>query len=208
MRRALAAAALALALAGCPFHPRQPVPDPRVGEWADLRAAATRRVALYDGLEHRATATATHLGLVEREARAKRLAAWYGWTAGELEARLAAERAEAAQGEEFLLALYTANGKQNDLDAPRSIWRLAVRTEEGELIASKVEVVDVDATVAGLFPYVGTFDVVYRVRFPSPEKPLAGRPFVLALSSALGKVDLDFGAPQVQSAPFESDPDL
>lgn len=205
--RPLAAAALALALAGCPFHPRQPVPGPREGEWSDLRAAATRRVTLYDGLEHRATATATHLGLPEREARVRRLAAWYGWTAAELDARLATERAEAAAGEEFLLALYTANGKQNDLDAPRSIWRVAVRTDEGELLASKIEVLDVDATLTGLFPYVGTFDVVYRVRFPSASPPLEGRPYVLAISSALGKMDLDFGATP-EASRLESDPDL
>jgi hypothetical protein len=44
-----------------------------------------------------------------------------------------------------------------------------------------------------LYPDVGDFDVVYRVRFPRwPGEPLSGRPFTLRLSSALGKMDLEF----------------
>jgi hypothetical protein len=201
--RVLALGLLGLALAGCPFHPRAPLPGPGEGEWGQVRVGATRRGSLYDGLVHRATATATHLGLAEREARARRLAVWLGWTPEELERQLAAERAEAAAGEEFLIALYTAERRTNDLDAPRSVWRLAVQADEGALVATKVEAIDADATITGLFPYVGVFDTVYRVKFPTaPGGPLDGRQFVLELSSALGKIVLDFGAPAVAEAPF------
>jgi hypothetical protein len=194
--RALAAGAVLLALAGCPFHSRRPVPGPREGEWAEVRTAATRRGQIYDGLIHRATATATHLGLPEREARARRLGEWLGWTAEELDKRLAAERAEADRFEEFVLALYTADRKSNDLDAPQSVWRLAVAAEEGVLLPSRVEALDLNATVFTLYPFVGTFDTVYLVRFPrAPKGPLAGRAFSLELASALGKIELDYGEP-------------
>ncbi len=196
-RRALAAAALAAALAGCGLNAlvaRAPTPGAREGEWATVRDVATRRGSVYDGVEHRATATATHLGLAEREARARRLGEWLGWTPEELDRRLAAERAEAAQGEEFLLALYTADPKANDLDAPRSIWRVALETDEGEVVASRVEVLTSDATITALFPYVGGFDTVYRVRFPpAADGSLAGRMFALELSSPLGRIDLGYG---------------
>ena len=43
------------ALAGCPLHPKSPVPLSREGEWAAVRDGATRRAVLYDGLKHRAT---------------------------------------------------------------------------------------------------------------------------------------------------------
>jgi hypothetical protein len=203
--RALAAAALVAALAGCGLNSmlaRAPTPGLREGEWAAVRGAATRRGSIYDGVEHRATATATHLGLPQREARARRLGEWLGWTPDELERRLQTERAEAAQGEEFLLAFYTADGRSNDLDSQRSIWRLAVHTEEGQLLATRAEALEQDATVAALFPYVGVFDTVYRVRFPpAPGGPLAGRMFGLELSSALGRIDLAYGVPSALPGP-------
>jgi hypothetical protein len=199
--RALAAAALVAALAGCGLNSAlnshlKPAPTPglREGEWAAVRAAATRRGSIYDALEHRASVTATYLGPTEREARARRLGEWFGWTQEELERRLKQERAEAAQGEEFLIAFYTADGKSNDLDALQSIWRIAVEVDEGEIVASKVEALVADATITALFPYVGGFDTVYRVRFPPPPSgPLAGRMFAFEMSSAYGRIDLGFG---------------
>lgn len=198
-RIVVAVAALG-ALAGCPLHPKSPVPLAREGEWAAVRDAATRRAVLYDGLKHRATATATHLSLPVREARARRLAEWLGWTPQELDDRLAAERVEATAGEEFLLAFYAADSKSNDLDAPRSVWRVALKVGETDLLAQRVTSIDSDATTAGLFPYVGPFDVVYRVFLPRSPEPLEGSSFVLQLTSALGKLDLDYGMPRTRAA--------
>lgn len=192
----LAAAAALLALAGCPYHPRAPLPRPREGEWARERDRETRRALLYDGVQHRATATATYLSPDVRAARARRLAEWLDWTPKELEERLAQERSEAEAGEELLLALFTAQPRENDLDAPKSIWRLTLKVGTEDLLATRVTAVRVDATVAELFPYVGPFDVVYRVVLPhSPSGPIVDRPFVVQLASALGKLELDFGAP-------------
>lgn len=199
--RAVALALAALGLGGCFLH-AAPRPTPAESEWAQAREGATRRALLYDQLKHRATATATHLSLEVREARARRLAAWLGWTPEELEARLSQERSEAALGEEFLLDFYTADPRANDLDAPRSVWRIAVTSGDTDLVATRVTSLERDATVLGLFPYIGPFDVVYRVLLPAPpEGPLAGRPFTLEISSALGRLPLDFGAPP-PVAPF------
>jgi hypothetical protein len=86
----------------------------------------------------------------------------------------------------------------NDLDAPHSVWRLAVEADEGELLATRVEWLESDATVVGLFPFVGVFDTVYRIRFPpSPKGPLAGRMFALEITSALGKIALAYGGPTI-----------
>lgn len=208
-RPAILAAAALSALAGCSFHPRSPVPATREGEWAAARDAATRRSVLYDGFTHRATATATHLSLSVREARARRLAEWMGWTPQELEDRLAAERTEAGAGEEFLLCFYTADSRANDLDAPRSVWRVALKTGDADLLATRVTSLDSDATIVGLFPYVGPFDVVYRVTLPKPQAgALDAKAFALQLSSTLGKVNLDYGAPitKIVDAPWQPVP--
>lgn len=195
MSRGCATIAVALlALAAC--HPRSPAPRTTEGPWGIERDAATRRFVLYDGLRHRATATATHLSLAVREARTRRLAHWFGWTPRELEDRLAKERSEAEAGEEFVLSFFSADPKDNDLDAPRSVWRVAVKVGEADVVATRVTSIDGDATTVGLFPYVGHFDVVYRVLLPkAPSGPLAGTPFTLEISSALGKLPLDFGTP-------------
>jgi hypothetical protein len=207
--RPVAAAATVLALAACPIHPRAPLPRSREGDWAVARDGASRRAFLYDGLNHRATATATFLSPAVREARARRLAEWLDWTPQELDNRLAQERTEADAGEEFLLALYTAGPHDNDLDAPRSIWRVAVKVGTEDLLASRVTAISVDATTSELFPYIGQFDIVYRVFLPhSPSGSIQDRPFVLELASGLGKLELDFGAPNKKppDAPWEPVP--
>jgi hypothetical protein len=193
--RAIVLAALA-ALSGCAFLPRSPTPTTAEGDWATKRDASTRRSFVYDGLRHRATATATHLSMAVREARARRLAEWLGWTPIELEERIAKERKEAAEKEEFELALYTADGRYNNLDAPRSDWRVALKVDGADLLARKVTAEDRDAATLALFPFVGPFDVVYRVTAPMPQAgPVDGREYTLELASALGKLTLDFGKP-------------
>jgi hypothetical protein len=194
-RRAAVIAAVA-ALCGCPFHPRAPQPAPDRGDWARVRDEATRQFQLYDGLDHRATATATYLSPEVREARARRIAVWFAWSEAELQRRLADERAEAAQFDDFVLSFYTADRDSNDLDALRSVWRIEVDTGTGQIIARDVHALGADANLTALFPWVGPFDTVYLIRFPrAPTMPLAGRPFVLRLSSGLGQVVLNWGAP-------------
>jgi hypothetical protein len=158
------------------------------------RDAATRRFVLYDGFDHRATATATHLSLPVREARARRLAEWLGWTEQELAARLAQERTEYAAGEEFLLSFYTAESRGQDLDAQPTIWRIALRNDGADVLASKVEAIDATANVVQLFPYVGPFEVVYRLKFPRPPSgEILLKSFSVEIASGVGKVVLDWG---------------
>ncbi len=197
--------ALLLAVAaasGCAFRTRTPEPGPREGEFAALRDTATRRYVLYDGVTHRANATVVHLTPAVREARARRLAVWNDWTDAELERQLAAERVAAAAGEEFVLALYTAPRRTNDLDAPDTMWHLAIHRGEDEVRASEVHALRMDVTVQNLYPWVGPFDVVYSIRVPPlPGGPLGDTGFVLQLASALGKVSLDWDLPPVPKLP-------
>jgi hypothetical protein len=208
--RAPLAAVAVLALAasgGCRLRVYAPDPSPMVGPWAEVRSEATRRAQLYDGLSHRATATATHLSLGVREQQARTLGEWLGWTPAELEARLEAERAAAARAEEFLVAVFTADPKANDLDASTSIWRVALQLDEQDVLASRVTSVESDATLRQLFPHVGPFEVVYRVSFPRlADGDLAGRSWVLLVASALGQLPLDFSAPAVPLRVMEPSP--
>jgi len=190
------AVALALCLTGCSlgttFH-TQPRPSPEEGEWAAKRDASTRSAKLYDGLGANAFVSAVYLPRDVREAKVRRLAKWKAMTAEERDRLLAAEQEEAAQYEEFLVSLFTPDRPDNDLDAPRSIWRVAlVVSQAGEALPQRVEQQRADATLRTLFPLVGDYDVVYRVRFARSTLSLDGRPFTFRMAGARGRVDLEY----------------
>jgi hypothetical protein len=197
-RRALLLALLSLAGCGAiqgvksRLPPREPQPGPEAGEFADLRDDATRQAKLYDGFIHRASATATWLSPPVREAATRRLATWQGWSSADLASALAAEQAESAKGEEFVLAFYTAERRNNDLDATPSVWRIELLDGTDQATAAPAAVVDDDATIRQLFPFIGPFDLVYRIKVPWKGAPLAGRPFLLRIAGALGRIDLRF----------------
>jgi hypothetical protein len=188
--RWLAAAAL---LGGCGMLPHAPNPEVQAGAWPEARDRETRFTDLYDGFEHRANLWTVRLTPAVREERTRRLAAWLSWTAAELEAKLAAERTEAVSWDDFVIFLYTANPKWNDLDAPQSIWRLEYDLGGGEVLAARVEALERNATFEALFPLGGPFDTAYRLRFPRIDEGAAGPlPGVLRFASALGEMLLAY----------------
>lgn len=181
----LAAAAL---LAGCGMLPHAPTPEVQWGAWPEARDRETRFTDIYDGFEHRANLWAVRLTPTVREARTRRLAAWLSWTAGELEARLAEDRIEAAKWDDFVIFLYTSKPKWNDLDAPQSIWRIEFTLGGDEVLPARVEALERTATLDALFPMGGAFDTAYRLRFQRTDAGPTPLPGVLRLASALGEM--------------------
>ena len=200
--RALACVA-ALLLGGCatfpeafPFTPTQPRPPTEEGVWAQARDHFTASAKLYDGLTARAFVSSVYQAVDVRERRVARVSVWREMGPEERDKLIAAERDEAAQYDDFLVSLFTADRGDNDLDAPKSVWRLALSVAgEGEAEPLKIEPVRPDATVRTLYPNVGDFDVVYRVRFARwPNGSLADRKFTLRIAGARGRMDLAFPA--------------
>lgn len=173
---------------------KAPDPGTREGEWAARRNLATRRASLYDRFEHRATTTITYLSPDVRTARARRLGEWLGWTPQELEKHLAADTAEAARYDDFIVCFYTTDRHANDLDASQSVWRVALVLGDGrELVTHDVTALESNTTLLHLYPYIGVFDTVYRVRFDRvPGPPLSDHTFQLELGSAMGKMEIAF----------------
>jgi len=195
MRAALLALGLTACSLGTAFH-TQPRPGTEEGEWAAKRDRSTRSARLYDGLGTNAFVSAVYLPREVREAKVNRLAKWKAMTAEERGRLLAAERDEAAQYEEFLVAMFTPDRADNDLDASRSIWRVAVVVAGvGEALPVRVEQQRADATLRTLYPATDEFDVVYRIRFPRAALPLEGRSFTLRLAGARGRIDLEYKNP-------------
>ena len=190
------ALAIALVLAGCaqiPFTQRQPNPPADEGTWAVVRERATRGGKLYDGLGANAFVRAVYQAPYVREARVIRLGLWTAMSAEERGRLLAAEEEEAAQYDDFVVSLFTPDPPDNDLDAPKSIWRVAlVVPGEGEALPVGIVQMKADSTLRALYPGIGDFDVVYRVRFARWNPGLAGRPFTLRFGSARGRLDLNY----------------
>ncbi len=194
MRRLLLAAPLLLA--ACTYITPSPNPSTKEGAWAETRDRATRKAKLYDVLDDVAFATATYQSPAVRTARVERMAEWRGMLPAEKQAALEKERAEAAEGEEFLLAFFSDDRRANDLASDKSTWRVSLTVNNGEqAVAAKISMVKKDPTTAVLYPYVSEFDTVYRVRFPRfpGPTPAADLPLKLRIAGALGSLELDYG---------------
>ncbi len=195
MNRTVAAALLASALA-CNLYRPAPQPTTFEGDWARVRGQNSRSAKLYDGLTTRAFAQVVYQAPEVRRARVDRLAVWRGLTPEEKGRLAATERDEAERWEEFLVSLFTADRPDNDLSARQSVWRVAlVVPGEGESLPASIEELRPDATLRELYPEIGDFDTVYRVRFPHARSPLPGRPFALEVAGARGRLEFRWPGP-------------
>jgi hypothetical protein len=186
-----AAPVLLVAAIACRL-PAQPRPTAEEGDWAAARERFTRAGKLYDGLAANAFIRAVYLPRAVREARVARVATWKVLSVEETEKLLATERDEAANFEDFQIDLFTPVPADNDLDASKSVWRIALVVPGApDRLPLAVEQVRPDAMLRTLYPGIGDFDVVYHVRFQRTE-PLEGKSFVLRLAGAKGRLDLQY----------------
>jgi hypothetical protein len=189
---------LALLLPACTYFSASTSPSTREGTWAEARDGATRSDKLYHLLDDVAFATATWQSPRVRTARVERMAEWKMMLPAEKEAALAKEKAEMAEGEEFLLAFFTDDRRANDLATDKGTWRISLLVNGTEqAVPAKVSVVKRDPTLQVLYPYITEFDTLYRVRFPKfpGPVPLEALPFQLRISGALGALEMDWAPP-------------
>lgn len=188
-----AALALAALFGGCYFMrpPREPEES---RAWAVELHRWARRARLYDRFEAHAFASAVYQAPELRVRRVEQVAAWRAMTAPERQKLLDAEAGEAARYEDFLVGFYTHDPKDDDLGAKDSVWRVALVVEgEGEELPLEIRPQKADAQLRELYPAVGDFDTVYRVRFARWKgAPLAGRPFLLRIAGPEGRIEFRY----------------
>ena len=189
---------LALLLPACQYLTPATAPSTREGGWAEARDGATRTAKLYDVLDDVAFATATWQSPEVRAARVERMAEWKGMLPAEKEALRAREAAEAAEGEDFLLAFFTDDRRANDLATDKGTWRVSLLVNGTEqALPAKVSLVKRDPTLQILYPYITDFETLYRVRFPKfpGSTPLSALPFQLRIAGALGSLQMSWVPP-------------
>ncbi len=181
-----------LSLSACAIlHDPSPKPGTDDPPWGPERDRFARHAKVYDIFDDKAFAVAWYESVPFRLARADRVAAWRAFSPDERNKMISAEQAEAAAQEDFLLAFYTGHQPDNDLDSPRSIWRVALVVGSTEILPTRIELVRADATIRALYPAIGNFDTIYRIRFPAWKgSPLADAPFSLMIAGAPGRIEL------------------
>jgi hypothetical protein len=204
MKMQLRLGALMMALAGCVSTPPT-LGDPAPGLkderqellYQQVLERFTDRAELYSGFDTVLFAAATLQTQAFREARVRREATFKTLTQERVQESLTRELAEAARTHEFFLGVHVFNYRYEDFDRVSSIWNMVMVTPGGEVKPVSVERLGrADMEMRAFYPYMGTFWVGYRVRFPATLPD--GRPVitsnmervVLRMASSLGKVEM------------------
>ncbi|MFQ5585817.1 MAG: hypothetical protein ACE5GF_03225 [Thermodesulfobacteriota bacterium] len=154
---------------------------------------------VYRGMESRLVVHATYRGWGLREAYVREYEKRYRLDSYQREKLLAGEKARYEEGEEFFLAVYTPEGRWNDLDRSDSVWKLYLKNDRDERV-SPVEVRRVDEEsplIREFYPDLDPWSYGYVVIFPKysekGELPLINdetRSFTLIITGVLGQTEI------------------
>jgi hypothetical protein len=208
MRRLLGLAALLVVIASCVSTPPtlgDPAPvlsDSRAElAYQEVLARFSDRAELYHGFDTILFAGATLQAPAFREARVRRSASFRSLPRGRLEELLAQELANADKAHEFFLGVHVNNSRHDDFDRATSIWNVVLVTPTGEVQPTQVDRLGrADLDMRAYYPYLGTFWVGYRLRFPTtlpdgkPVIPPGTERVTLRLASSLGRVEMRVSA--------------
>ncbi len=204
MKMQLRLGALLMALTGCVSTPPSlGDPPPALKDerkelaYQQVLERYTGRDELYTGFDTVLFAAATLQTEAFRQARLLRTGTFKALSHERVQELLTQEMAEAVKTHEFFLGVHVFNYRYEDFDRSSSIWSLALVTPTGEVRPVSVERVGrADMELRAFYPYLGTFWVGYRVRFPTTFAdgkaviPPNTERVVLRMASSLGKVEM------------------
>jgi hypothetical protein len=204
MKTQLRLGALLMALTGCvSTPPTLGDPPPALKDereelaYQQVLERYTARDELYSGFDTVLFAAATLQTEAFRQARVQRTGTFKALPQERVQELLTQEMAEAVKTHEFFLGVHVYNYRYEDFDRASSIWNMVLVTPMGEVRPVSVERLGrADQDMRAFYPYLGTFWVGYRVRFPTtfPDgKPVIlpnTERVVLRMASSLGKVEM------------------
>ena len=161
-------------------------------KYQSVLEAHTKSQAIYDNLDQKCFVHATIQSPRYVEARLAREAVFRSLPTDEIAKARVAEQARLSDATEFIMGTYTADYRWDDFQRPNSMWRIALVVGDRELTPiSIVRVGRATADLRSFYPYLESFWVAYRVRFPKIEAR-SGETIRLKLSSSLGRAELPF----------------
>jgi hypothetical protein len=180
---------------------------PRIGEppptardegaekaWQLVLTRYSDRAQVYDGLDTRLFCAATLQTPLFVEARVRRMAAFQALPLPEADASLAAEVARLSQSTEVFFGVHANDPRHDDFDRPSSIWRLTLSACGQEYASTEVvRIGRASLNLRAIYPYMDTFWVAYRARFPKIAR-CEDKVVKLRIASTLGIAKLEFPA--------------
>jgi hypothetical protein len=177
-------------------------PAPRVDDeraeqaYQDLLGQYSQHAELYSGVgagaDTRLFAAATFQSGPFREARTHRWGTFRSEPAAEVDKKLAVERTESEQFDDFFLGVQMVDYRYDDFDRRNSIWRIALVGDGVEQTPVKVERAGrATLDVRAMYPYMGEFWSGYRIRFNKLAQG-RGQQLTLRLASPIGRVEMLF----------------
>ncbi len=160
-------------------------------DYDDILKDWTRHDEVYDVLYRIAFFHVTYHSPVFRRAFLVRHPDVYG-PGSEEASRLMLTNQESEEFLEFFLAASTANQRWNDLNRADSIWRITLKSDDGEAVDGKVEKVKTTANLRAIYPYITPYANTYAVRFPrntftgTPVLTPSTKKLEMRVTSALG----------------------
>jgi hypothetical protein len=165
--------------------------------YQEILARYSDRGEIYDGFDTRLFAGTTFQTLAYREARVRRLAEFTFLPKPRVEEMLAKERGEDAQYNEFFVGFHLNESRFEDFTNKDSIWRIVMLTPTMEVEPLSIERIGrAQLSMRAIYPYLGTFWVAYRVRFPkvladgTPVIPDSATHVHLRVASTLGHTEM------------------
>lgn len=128
----------------------------------------TKHHKVYRHFEALIFTTATYLSPEFRQALVNRRTRLLGLPGSEARRVELEHRERSRRYHEFVVSVYTAERRWNDLDAEPSMWRVSLANDRGQEV-SPSEVIRQDLRSGDLqayFPYITVFQQAYLVRFP------------------------------------------
>lgn len=163
-------------------------------KYQDTLERFTAHGGVYDNLDTKAFFYATYQGPTFVAARVQRMATFKNLPPKELAASQAFEDSRLTDATEFFMATHVNDSHFDDFDRSNTVWRLALVVHGEEYKPVSVERIGrTNVDLRGVYSYMESFWVGYRVRFPKVVLQ-PGEPMVFRAASALGKADLSITA--------------
>lgn len=167
--------------------------DAADGRFAQANQKWAQEKQIYDAFDVKMFFGVTDESWEFRQSRIERLALLRQSTPEETNGQLAVEKADHDKYQEFTFAVHPNERQFDDFDRGDSIWRTALITPKGEALPLKWERISrPDVNTRALYPYVGDFWVLYKLRFNRVVPPET--PVTLRFASSVGHIDFSFPA--------------
>ena len=173
---------------------KNPIEAMPAAEYTRLITKFTRGTNQYAGLYQTFQADVTILNSEVQNAVVRQRANFKGWDEKQFQMEREKALQEASAYSKFFLRFYAPEHDYDDLDKPKTIWKLYLEYS-GSRFEGKVKKVPEKAVeTATLFPQMDRFSTPYEVTFSVPMTTIENGATKFVMTSSLGTAEFTFPA--------------